>query len=167
VTPRTWSRGWSDDLDPERGTTGRRGADIEETLERLLSATSPDDRDRVLLEAACAGPGGPGAELWRLVGGTWRPTRERPGVVPPPPRDRVQAYLAGRLDDDLLPAGETVVRAPGARLALALGGDHPEDRRDLLEALLVVRATLDPDGNAPDGNAPFGGALPSGPPPSP
>ncbi|NOT29663.1 MAG: hypothetical protein HOP15_04345 [Planctomycetes bacterium] len=128
-----------------RGTSVRRkdklASELGPVLERLLAAREQNVRDRILLEGALEHCRCAAAELWAAGVRGWRPVLSLGDHGRLPPRDRVLAYLEGRLAEDLLPLGEQIVRSPRARSALALGG-APECETDELEALLLVRDVL-------------------------
>lgn len=124
-------------------------------LERLLAAREQELLDRILLEGVLEHCRCAAAELWVWSVRGWRPLLGLGDHGRLPPRDRVLAYLEGRLAEDLLPIGEQIVRSPRARSALALGG-APDSETDELEALLLVRDVLSVeskgDGSKDDGS---------------
>lgn len=120
-------------------------------VERLVESTDPD---RTLLQAALA-LGAQAAAVWRrLDDGRMWPVLERGPADLLPPADQVHAVLEGRLAVGL-PHQRFVLRTPGASRALAVGGLAEEEVTDLLEALLVIAASVDTDASDPgDGFAP-------------
>lgn len=134
------------------------------TLEQLLATRDGPSCDRVLLEAFLSRSGARAAELWRREGAAWRPRLGLGEADWLPPADRVRACLEGRLGEDVLPQGEHVLRGPSpSPWAVALGGIAQVEARDALEALLVVRATLEQTGahDAPSPPFPARGNPPS------
>lgn len=119
-------------------------------VEKLLDCTDAHDGDLVLLEAALAESGASAAALWRRSGARWSPELERGAADLLPRPDLVVALLTGALAEDLLPAGQVLVRTPpGPReAALALGGlplaaRADEERLDVLDALLRLRGCIE------------------------
>jgi len=120
-------------------------------VERLVESSDPD---RTLLQAALA-LGAQAAAVWRKLGdGRMWPVLERGPADLLPPAEQVLAVLEGRLAVGL-PHQRFVLGATGGRLALAVGGLEEEDVTDVLDALLVIAASLDSDASEHgDGFAP-------------